>query len=229
MGHGGYHPGAERYGGGKPRLRYIHESLLAQRGTAYDTTPTSTVWTEDMATARGLDEAWSTNARLGHIRDPMRMSTGILARWERILALFPKPTATEYERRLAVAAKFARFGQPFNTSRLMTQAQLLLGTTFVALVLNTVATATTFWPGGTPGGQDNGWYSTVAHIRFQVQQPAGMLDGDFYDTVNSVNAFMDGEAPAWVTWEWYRLDSVQGTIGFFLDSPRNLGGDIFDV
>ena len=73
------------------------------------------------------------------------------------------------------------------------------------------------------------WQSTVFHLRFKVSQPAGMTDGDFYSIVNSANRFLDGQAPAHVTWDWWRVDSVNGVQGFYLDASRNLGGDAFDV
>lgn len=407
-------PYPRRYGGkgDGPRLEHIVTSLNAARGTAYDVSSTSTVYAENMACARVLNAAWGTNARLANAFDPQRATGSMLPRWEKILGLFPAPTDDEVTRRAALVAKWKRFGQRFNTSRVMTLASALLGSALVEVEFADAAGATSFWQGGsqssrtnllaasewfampawttfgcsiathlggtvpsgptvpadriiedgstglhgvgqaaaTPTGgwgtmtlsvyasagtrtqialtprfgsgstdgvdalfdlssgtvvststtgagvldgtnvtalgggwyrvsvtfhgltdgfscapfilaavggaysyagtagvvaveavgavlekataaraYDAPWYSTIAHILFKVQQPAGMSDGEFYDTVNAVNAWLDGEAPADCTWDWWRVDSVQGVQGFYLDSPHNLSNDAFDV
>jgi len=85
-------------------------------------------------------------------------------------------------------------------------------------------------PAGAAATYENSWMSTVATLLIKVTQPAGMSDGEFYDTVNRANAFLDGEAPAGVTWHWYREnDPINHTIGFILDSPANLDNRIIRI
>ena len=144
------------------------------------------------------------------------------------MGLTPSPTATEADRRAAVVAKWQRFGQQFTSSRLVSEATRLLGSTLVSVQVATAAGATSYWPGGTPSTVTP-WMSTIRRILFLVTQPAGMTDVEFYDAVNAANAFMDGEAPADVTWSWYRADAVHGVQGFYLDSTHNLDNSAFDV
>lgn len=217
--------GAERYGGGtRRRYNAILASLNAHRGTAYDTTETSNVYAENVAVARAIDNAWATNARVGYLADPQR--SGDIPRWERILDLTPSPTATEGERRRAVIKQWLRWGTTPTMQAVLDEAAAALGPLFIALHHETVATATTWWPGGTPN-PDAPWYSTIAHITFEVAQPATMSDGEFTDRLALLGPVLDGRLPSWVTWDWW-TDNEDGTLGFILDDEHNLDTEAFD-
>jgi hypothetical protein len=73
------------------------------------------------------------------------------------------------------------------------------------------------------------WSSNVAHIQIQVQVPGGWSESQFQAAIGNVFPVLDSIMPAWATWDWWRVDSVHGTKGFYLDSPHNLDNDIFDV
>ena len=105
---GGFSPGAERYGGAKPVLRVILDSLNAARGTAYDVSTSSNVYVENMAIARVIADIYGTNERLGNQSDPWR--TCLLERWETICGLATKRGDTEYARRRRLAKHLGRTG-----------------------------------------------------------------------------------------------------------------------
>ena len=143
---GGFAPGAERYGGATPTLQRVLESLNANRGSAYNTTNTSTVWVENMAIARAITDFWDQNQRLSYQNDPFRM-TVTLARWETILGLSPLPTDTPIERRARVQSRFKRTGQRVFTQYVSDQLKAVLGPVFVKTIhLQPGVDATSWWP-----------------------------------------------------------------------------------
>lgn len=240
MGYGGYHPYPRRFGGGKPRLQVIHESLNAQRGTALDTSNTdSVVWIEDMALARAINGAWATNERLSHQWDPLRV-TDMLPRWEGIMRLVVSPGDTDAARRVALNKQWARFGQLINIGQMSGQLQALLGDVFVAIEFISLANAVIHVPDGTyPFGTSNDdapWYSTVMHMLIRTQVPDGYTEQEYLNIVGPVFPLLDGIMPAFVTWTVYRPGPVSTPVtggpsagGFYLDDPHNLNWEVFDV
>lgn len=243
MGFGGQHPYPRKFGGGKPRLEVIHESLNAQRGTAFDAhNPETLVWLENMAIARALCfDGWGVNERLSYQWDPDRM-TDMLPRWEKIFAIRPSPTATDRERRTAVRRRFRRFLDATGLhSRLHVVLTELLGDVFVALEYIALSNAVVHVPDGTypwgtvaPGFP---WYSTVAHVLILTQKPAGWTEGDYYEAVAKIAPAIDPILPAWCTFDWYRGSQCGAWIevtggpsraGFYLDCPANLDNQVFD-
>jgi hypothetical protein len=73
------------------------------------------------------------------------------------------------------------------------------------------------------------WYSTIAHILIKTQKTPGMSEQQYYDAVAKVAPLMDQIAPAWTTFDWYRVDATAGVKGFYLDAVHNLDNDVFDV
>ena len=218
--YGGLAPGAERYGGGNRRLQRIIESLNAQRGDAYDTTETSTVYADNMAVARSIDGAWATNTRLANITDPAR--TTELARWERILAIVPGANDSDQTRRARIIDRRARTGKMPTSQSIADDIRAICGNTFVGIHHLTVDNAVTYWPGGTPDA-DAPWYSTIAYIAIELTIPNGMGLGEFLDTIAPMSEMLDGRLPAWVTWAWF-IGS-----GFILDDEHNLDAEAFDI
>lgn len=239
---GGYSPYPRRFGGGgKPRLQRIHESLNAQRGTAYDAQNSQTfVWVENMAIARAISAAWSTNQRLANQADPLRM-TDHLARWEKILQIPVPPDATDADRRAEVFERLSRIGKASLHARIYFEASRVLGDFFAAVEyidpsIAVVHVPDASYPWGTvvPGVP---WYSTVAHVLIKVNQPAGYTLADFWAAVGRLAPVMDHLLPIEVTWDFYVCPSVgvhvnvpggPSCAGFYLDEP-DLDLEVFDV
>lgn len=228
--HGGLTPGFERYGGGAPGLKRILESLNAARGSAYDTSATSTVYAENLAIARAIAESWSTNARMANQWDTARM-TDFIPRWEKIYGLYPLPSDTPTDRRKRIAAAAARVGKQPNYQYAFDLVKAALGACFVS-ILHTPSTdphAIVIWPGAGNTTPTVAWYSSVAYVAVLVQQPAGMNDGAFYGTVGQIYPILDGILPAWVTFDWIRRDIHGGGVaGFWLDDANDLDNEGFD-
>ncbi len=235
--HGGLAPYPERYGAGSKRLERILRALNNARGTAYDTSQTSNVYAENMALARALDAAWSTNQRLANQWDPERITTS-LARWEKILGLHPYVTDTDAERRARIADRLLHVGVPKTHQEVYDRLHDVLGAdVFVAVRYIDINNAVRFFPGSIPAGpEEDSWYATIAHILVHVQKPDAMTEGEFYEKVKDVHRVMDAIAPAWATWDWYRngeghsgLWAEDAEAGFFLDDDHNLDNQIFDL
>jgi uncharacterized protein YmfQ (DUF2313 family) len=235
---GGYSPYPRRFGGGKPRLQIIHESLNAQRGTTFNPQPDTVVWMENMAFARALCfDGWGTNERLGNQWDPDRM-TDMLPRWEKILKIPLYPSFTKAERRAAVKDRFARFGAVPYHSWLTTRLSDALGDYFVAVEYIDLANAVVHSPDGSyPWGTVAAgapWSSTVAHVLVRTDKPAGASETLFYEAVGKVAPLLDSVLPSWNTFDWYRggptgapVSGGPSLAGFFLDET-NLDNEVFD-
>ncbi len=238
MAYGGYHPYPRRFGGGKPRLQVIHESLNAQRGTALDTTDSNKiVWIEDMALARAIARAWSTNGRLGNQWDP-RHVTDMLSRWEKIMHLVVSPTDTDAQRRAALTKQWERFGQLVNVGQLSGRLQELLGDVFVAIEFIGYSIAVIHVPDGSyPWGTastDTPWYSTTMNMLIRTQVPSGYSEEEYLGIVAKVFPFLDGVMPAWMMWSIYRPGPISYDVpdgpsagGFYLDTAHNLNWAVF--
>ena len=240
MGFGGFHPYPRRFAGGKPQIKVVHDSLNAQRGTAYDATNSeTTVWLENHAIARAITfDGWGTNTRLANQRDPLRM-TDMLPRWERIFKIVPSPSASDAARRLVVLRRFERFGKTSNHARLTTALAEQLGDFFVAVEYIPLAVANVNVPDGTyPWGTPNAlvpWSSTVAHVLVLLQKPTGASEGQFYEEAGKVKPLLDPIMPAWCTISWYRAPELGAPIsiaggpsmaGFYCDNAHNLDNNI---
>lgn len=239
MSFGGYHPFPMRFGRARAsRLEVIHTSLNAQRGTALDTSDSAKiVWIENLAFARAIDAAWSTNARLSHQWDPERV-TDMLSRWEKIMGLAPSPTDSLVTRRAALTKQWERFGGLVNIGRMSSRLTDILGDIFVSIdfigssVANIHVPDNTY-PWGTPS-VENPWYSTVMHMLVRTTVPTGYSEQDYLDIVSKVNPLLDGILPAWMTWNVYRPGPISVNVpdgptagGFYLDDPHNLNWEVF--
>jgi hypothetical protein len=235
-------PYPKRYGGGGSRVKFILDSLNADRGTAYDATNRlTTVYVENMCIARALSAAWGTNERLGNLWVPTRASMDIIARWERIMALSPLPTDTDFDRRAHVAALFARFGQATLSARITTILTAALGASFVAVEHISYANANILVPDATyPWGAfvpgSSSWSSTSARILVRMTKPAGWTEYDFYAAAGLVVTLIDPILPVWSTVDWYRPGPINVNVsggpsagGFYLDDANNLDNEVIDA
>jgi hypothetical protein len=227
---GGMSPFPRRFGGGKPLLKTLTESLIVQHGTAFAGDDVNGLFYLEMeATARVLMAAWEQNQRLANQWDPERM-TDFLPRWERIFALPKLPTDTLTMRRARVGVAMARVGQA-NAREVYDTCKAYLGPIFLGIVTSPSSIARVFTPAGWPMGMhpssppDPDWYSTVAHIDVLTTQPATMDDDEYYTTRSSVRPALDAILPGWMTFDIVR-DGSHGA-GFYLDDPHNLDNERF--
>jgi hypothetical protein len=241
---GGLAPFPRRFGGGKPRLQFILESLNAQRGTGYDVHPSSNIYAENMALARAIDGGWAVNGRLANVLDGYR--TALIERWEKILGIPIVASDPDYVRRARIAERQARFGRQAIASTIISALQTAMGGAYVAVEFISIDNAVVHVPDATyPWGDvadGSPWYSTTAHVLIRTQKPAGWSEADFLSAVGNVHEILDPLVPAWVTYDWYRQDgtpiNVSGgpsAAGFYLadannlsTSPQNLDYEVFD-
>lgn len=237
MGFGGMHPYPRRVGGGRSLVQLVLDGLNADRGTAFDATNReTTVYVNNMAIARAIAAARSTNSRLGNMWVPARMSADVLARWERILALNPSPTDTEASRRVRLEAVFSGFGKETISGRIGELLAAELGDVFIAVENISYDNAQIVVPDGSyPWGSAGAvpWSSTVAHILVRLQKPDGCSEAQFYAAAARVGVVLEPIVPAWVTFDWYRpgptYESVTGgpsAGGFYLDDEHNLDNEV---
>jgi uncharacterized protein YmfQ (DUF2313 family) len=244
MGYGGYHPFPKKFGGGRPRLRLVHDALNAARGTALDASNSDTVvWVENMAYARAITfDGYGVNDRLGNQRDPDRM-TSMLPRWEKILGISPSPTATEKERRDVVKKRRQRFLDATALhSRIQNVMRAELGDVFVQLEYISYANAVINVPDSTyPWGTVNvaaPWSTTTSVMLVLCQKPAGYTEGDYYEAIAKVHPALEQIMPAWMKWYAYRGPQTYPAVsvsggpsrgGFYLDDPNQLDNCVFSV
>jgi uncharacterized protein YmfQ (DUF2313 family) len=237
--YGGLTPAPRRMGGGKPRVKVIVDALNASRGTAYDTSQTSTVYADNLALARALAGAWSTNVRMGNQWTPSKMTTS-LGRWETILGIAPAYGSADATRRAAIADRFSQVGVASTRQALYDRLAAKFSQVLVALEYLTTATANITVPSASPAypfGTVNsvGWTSEIASVYVRLQQPASYTDNAFYSAAALVVAELDALLPAWVMPVWYRpgatftaITNGPSAAGFYLDDAHNLDNEIFD-
>ncbi len=206
-----------RTGGAADSLQeLLLRSLNDARGSAVEAVPGTVAWVEDMALARVMFAASEAVRRLAYQFDPLRM-TAFLERWENILKIVPGIEATDNERRRTVAAKFALIGTPPFVQNVKDYLDALIGNVYVETLRINSADAETYVPNGVviPGGitiPAGEWSSTVSHIPIRVAQPLAMIDAEFYSTVGSFKPFLYDYLPAYVSFDWGRFCTVNGTI-----------------
>lgn len=240
-GFGGMTPYPRKFGGGKPRVQILLETLNADRGTALDASDrTSTVYVINMAFARALSAAWGTNERLGNLWNPQHMPSEFVTRWESLLAIRPSPTDTEKTRRNRLETLFSNFGQPATNGRITYLLEQAIGDAFVAVEYIDYANAHITVPDGSyPWGTastDAPWSSSVANVLVRLQKPTGWTEGDFYAAAGLVIQLLEPLLPVWCTVSWYRAGSSSTSVSggpsaakFILDDVSNLGNQVFDT
>jgi len=238
---GGLSPFPIRFGGGPSRVKIVLDSLLAQRGSGYDTSRDSYVYAEALAHARALAAAWGTNFRLRRAWDPTRLTGTMLSRWERILGIVPATDDSDAARRARISLRFERIGFAALSGELTGRLTEAVGDFFVALEWIPYASAIIRVPDGTyPWGSVSAgapWASTTASLLVLMQRPSGFSESEFFDATAVVTEIVDAALPAWASFAWYREPASGGTAtpggpslaGFYLDDEHNLDANIFDV
>lgn len=205
---GGYAPQPERYGGRKPRLEAILDSLNEGRGTALDCSRGTIAWAENMAIARALTNVWDANECLSNQFNMLRV-TSLLERWEKILGLVPDPATTVTERRTACAGRMALFGFAPLYQRLIDAINAIIAPVTATIEFTTPSTtgAVIYWPGGTPN-TDYPWTSSVLYLCILLTKPSWMSEADFYVKAGEIGPLVRDWLPAWVTFDWVRDGST---------------------
>ncbi len=233
---GAFNPSPLKSGAEKGHIEEVLlNDLVEADGTALSPDVDSYVWAEHLAESRCIAYLWHTTKRMANQWDPERMSD-FLPRWEKILGIRPPYGSNDEDRRGAIKAKLASFGEPPTQQVVEDLLEVLINGIFVQLV-NTSSVDAVGWvaggvsvPGGVtlPDGTSAGltWYSTIAHLAIETQVPFGMKEDDFYTTVGQITQFLDDLVPGWVTFDWF-LDGVNGA-GFYLDEEQNLDNQRFD-
>lgn len=243
---GGYAPGPSRTGGAYPLLRRVMESLETGQGSAWSTTTGTAAWVENMATARVIAfDLYEAGQRMANNFLPQCTSAaGLLPRWEAIFSLYPAATDTESTRRTALTTAWAKLSKKNRPQEIADALRTALGPVFVDVTPPpTPANANVWWPAGATTDLPIAntatatipWYSSVCLVSVQVEVPPSWTLAQFYAAVAKIGPILDPLIRAWETWQWWAVDSVQGTKGFYLDTtstagePNNLDVDVFDV
>lgn len=224
---GGYSPQPERYGGQKPRLEAILDSLNESRGTALDCSRGTIAWAENMAIARAINELWDANECLANQFNMLRV-TSLLERWERIFGLVSGPDTTEPVRRAACAERMALFGYAPLYQRLIDGINAVISPVTASISFTTPSTtgAVIFWPGGTTNATYP-WTSSVLYLCILLTKPSTMTEADFYVKAGEIGPLVRDWLPAWVSFDWVRDGSSAGE--FILDEEANLDNQRMSV
>jgi hypothetical protein len=240
---GGKTPFPLRFGGGVPRLQRIIESLQVARGPMYSTSPTTAVGVENNALARTLDrDNYGANERMANSFSPYTTTavTGMLPRWEAIFGITPNPSIPEPVRRATLIAAWQRIQGNNDAGGLSSIIASVLGlplapgSLLVAIVYtDPTSGGVSWWPANpNPSPDPNAptpWWSTVANVAIQVQQPSNYTEAQFLTAINQAMATLDGVLPAWVTFNWFTVDTTAGVKGWYFDSYENFMRDVFSV
>lgn len=137
---------------------------------------------------------WSVNRRLSGMLDPNRMIS-TLATWEQACGLRPDPTATDTDRRNALAAQFLGFVG--NTiANLYAVCTAIAGASFLGFYLPS-ANAPSYQPGLNPGPP--GWETMSCRAVLGVRlAPVLTSDAAFLTVVRNLNRTLGLVCPAWL-------------------------------
>lgn len=209
---GGFTPFPLRFGGGRPRLQTLYESLNQALGSGYDTDDASTVTAETMAEARAIDGLYSGNVRMSYIMDPARCPEEIIPRLEFICGLHPHRTDTIPARRRALSAHFLLLS---GNAILEDVVVAIAGDSFIAIQFTALADAIPRW---VITGFPNNWTSNTAHIVVRVRQTGLQTTADFWNMRATLRKFLRLFLPVWVTFD-IAIRSSHDDDCFYLDEP----------
>lgn len=223
---GAYNAFPMQPGGAAERpLELITKGLLDALGTAFGDEQEDYNWVEIHAYARAILEIYNQVQRLVSSFDPNRMSWEMLARWERILTIYPSPAETYAERRSRVAARMALEGQAPTISNLYDTALAQLGSNAFVRVSrnNETMDNMSFQPDGITitGGQtvaDGAYSSGIYFIEIETVKPSGMKLGDYLVAVGNLEDLINRWLPAHVNYDatW----DTAGQNAFVLDDSE---------
>lgn len=207
-------------GDGHKSVEAIYSNLRADLGTAITSEEDSASVAEDKAAARVLAHADRAIDRYRAQSDP-RKYTQLLERWEAILGLGVSSTMSDEARRSQIAGRLLA-----NTAATSEGVNKIAIQTFYPwrawAVLTDLASATSYWPGGTPSSEFP-WYSTICNVCIEYIRPAAATDDEVETRRAACIAALDEWLPAWDTYTLSETASIGPnalTFGFFLDQPN---------
>ncbi len=187
------YPLANTLGGGPDDIDVAQNALLeALRPYLTPTDPAQIALTNVEALMIAI--TWAVNRRLSGMLDPNRMIS-TLATWEQACGLRPSPTATDTDRRNALAAQF--LGLVGNTiANLYALCAAIAGPSFLGFYLPS-SSAPTYQPGLNPGPP--GWENTSCRAVIGVRlAPVATSDAAFLTVVRQLNGSLGLACPTWM-------------------------------
>jgi hypothetical protein len=214
--------------GAVPYVWSVYREICAMRGSAYvghTSLQTNTlVHCENLALARLL--AWANFRLPEQFRANCLPGTADqgLEYWATVLAVPTKSSDQRWQVRQRCAAHYRAVTDASLSAIQAALADLLgdvyLDASFIEGGLLSTPPTQTYWPGVNPGAPEldlggGTWTSERSHLWVEVQQPAGMTDGEFIQ-LTRVQAFqlLDRMLPAFCTF------TVSVGDGFTLDEDR---------
>jgi hypothetical protein len=190
----------------------VYRELQAQRGSAYTKLSGTLVHVEHLALARTLAATFFQLPEKARANATPARSDERLEYWAQVLGIPFGQTDQRWQVRQRCAAHYVAAKEP-TIANIREALATLLGDAFIEVYTTEGASLSappslTFWPVVNPGiaKYDLGggtWMSERCRLFVHVQQPNGMLDGDFLDLVNvHMFALLDRILPARATWGW---------------------------
>ena len=201
------------FGGPESVIDTMHEALLDAYAPAWDIEDSSDKHAEAYAQALAVSFVWAANRRLANQGQPRKMLE-FLTTWEQAARLRIAATDGAASRRRRLAAKMR--GIAGNTlDDIEGACRELLGPAFKALRTTPAMDELVYWPGMNPGPPGFEWCSNRCALRVQLDK-GHLAEGDFDRLVGELLRTLDGQAPAWMTFNWFIGDgfwSGQSALG----------------
>lgn len=212
-------PFPRRFGGGSTkRMTEIFDTIQENLGDAFAHEQTSINAADDIAAARLLwcaDRA--IDRRIMMTTDPRRARGPMLQKWEDVLGIVPSETQTEAQRATTAAARLIQLNDA-GSGGVDAIAAVAFDPWTVEAHYNTLATAISHWPGGSPA-EPTEWTSTIANVCIEYIRPAAATDADVDWRVSACSSALDEILPAWTTFTLSETPDG-GTFGFYCDVSR---------
>lgn len=176
--------------------------MLDDLAPGYDVSEGYEVYAETYAHAAAIASIWDVNERLANQLIPARMLENLTI-WEGATGRVPAFTATDNERRSAVAAKMR--GLSGNSlADIGDAAAAILGDNFVNILTTDEADAVTYWPGGpvrtsgmsAPGPPGFEWSTNRVTICIVVTK-GGLSLREFTTKRDALRLVAEDMIPAW--------------------------------
>lgn len=200
------------WGGGETITEQVYQALKDFYSPVFDTDDDQLPMVEAYAEASVIAMLFEASARAKNQEIALKMIENLPV-WEEATRLRPNASATDAERRDALAAKLR--GILANAMPDIREACLeLLGSNLVEV--HSGFSDVTWWIGGTPGLPGEEWATDRSLISVEVNQD-GLSEGDFYRKMDRLTQMLDNMLPAWMTHEWFVGDSSSGVDGFYTE------------
>jgi hypothetical protein len=199
------------FGGGETYTEQVYQALLDFYAPVFDSDEDELPAIEAYAEATVLAAIFVACARARNQEVATKMIENLPV-WEESTRIRPAATATDKERRDALAAKLRGIiGNAMPDIR--DACRSLLGVNYVNVH---TSSAVTWWLGGTPGMPGEEWATDRAHLAVEVSQ-FGLNDAQFSRVTDRLSRTLDDLLPGWMTHTWFVGDSYDGEVGFYTE------------